>query len=74
MIAIMKTNNPVSLSYAQSVLKDRKIESFIMDTHQSIFTGALGLVYQRLMVIEEDYIQAYDLLADAGLEEELCRS
>ncbi len=74
MIAIMKTNNPVNLSFAQSVLKDSDIGSFIMDTHQSIFVGALGLVYQRLMVVEEDFIEAFDILADAGLEDELCRN
>ncbi|MEE9272814.1 MAG: DUF2007 domain-containing protein [Robiginitomaculum sp.] len=73
MKVIIKTNNPVTLSYARSVLKDVDIDSFIMDTHQSILVGALGIVLQRIMVIDEDYVEARRVLIDAGLKGELWR-
>jgi len=72
MIAIIKTNNPVTLSYAQSVLNDHDIGWFIADTHASIIEGSIGAIPRRLMVLEEDIADAKDVLAKAGLEEEFC--
>ena len=73
MIAIIKTNNSVTLSYAQSVLNDHDIASFIADTHASIIEGSIGAIPRRLMVIDEDVFQAKQVLAAAGLEDEFCR-
>ncbi len=73
MIAIIKTNNPVTLSYAQSVLNDNDIGSFVADTHASIIEGSIGAIPRRLMVIEEDVADARNILTKAGLEEEFCR-
>jgi len=74
MIAIIKTNNPVTLSYAQSVLNDHEIGSFIADEHtNSVLVGAVGAIPRRLMVIEEDVVKAREILAKVGLEEEFCR-
>lgn len=73
MIAIIKTNNTVTLSYAQSVLNDHDIGSFIADTHASILDGSIGAIPRRLMVLGEDVIEAKEILAKAGLEEEFCR-
>jgi len=72
MIAIIKTNNPVTLSYAQSVLNDHDIGSFIADTHASILDGSVGAIPRRLMVVDEDLAAAREALAKAGIEEELC--
>ena len=73
MIAIIKTNNPVTLSYAQSVLNDHDIGSFIADTHASVIEGSIGAIPRRLMVIDEDVVVAREVLAAVGLEEEFCR-
>ncbi len=73
MIAIIKTNNPVTLSYAQSVLNDHDIGSFIADTHASVIEGSIGAIPRRLMVIDEDLAEARKVLTAAGLEEEFCR-
>ena len=72
MIAIIKTNNPVTLSYAQSVLNDHDIGSFIADTHASILDGSVGAIPRRLMVVDEDLAAAREVLEKAGIEEELC--
>ena len=73
MKAIIKTNNPVTLSYAQSVLNDHDIGSFIADGHSGSALGFIGLITSRLMVIDEDVAEAREVLATAGLEDELCR-
>ena len=73
MIAIIKTNNPVTLSYAQSVLNDNEIGCFIADTHSGNALGFIGVITGRLMVLPEDVAEAREVLAAAGLEEEFCR-
>ncbi len=73
MIAIIKTNNPVTLSYAQSVLNDHDIGSFVADSHANSVMGFIGSLARRLMVIEEDVAEAREVLAKAGLEEDFCR-
>ena len=74
MIAIIKTNNPVTISYAQSVLNDNDIGWFVADTHASIIEGSIGAIPRRVMVLDEDVIDAKEVLAAAGLEEEFCRT
>ncbi|MCF6275697.1 MAG: DUF2007 domain-containing protein [Robiginitomaculum sp.] len=72
MIAIIKTNNTVTISYAQSVLNDHDIGWFVADTHASIIEGSIGAIPRRLMVLDEDVIDAKKVLAEAGLEDEFC--
>lgn len=71
MIAIIKTNNPVTLSFAQAVLRDCDIEFFVADTHVSILEGSIGAIPRRLMVLGDDEGDAREALAGAGLEKEL---
>ena len=71
MKAIIKTNNPVTLSFAQSVLKGSGIESFILDSHISVMEGSIGAFLKRLMVVDEDEAAARRALALSGLEAEL---
>jgi len=63
--------NPVTLSYAQSLLNDADIKSFLLDTHSSILDGSTITVRKRLMVIDEDEDEARAILQDAGLGDEL---
>lgn len=71
MIAIIKTNNPVTLNFAEAVLKDAQIEFFVADTHASILDGSVGAIPRRLLVLEDDEQEARTALAAAGLEKEL---
>jgi hypothetical protein len=70
-IEIMRTNNPVSLSYAQSLLKDRGIHSMIADQGMSILEGSIGILQRRLLVESERADEARTVLRDAGLGDEL---
>ena len=69
MIEILKTNNPVTLSFAQSCLKDSGIEAIVMDNHMSILEGSLGVIPRRIMVPDGQIHRARRVLQDAGLGE-----
>ena len=63
--------DPVTLSFAQAVLKDAEIESFLFDMNCSVLDGSTILVRRRLMIIDEDESDARELLKAAGLGKEL---
>ncbi|HWC62833.1 MAG TPA: DUF2007 domain-containing protein [Rhizomicrobium sp.] len=62
---VLKSNNPVLLSYATDVLSQAGIESVIFDTHASIMDGSMAMVPRRLMVLDDDYAKAEKLLRAA---------
>jgi hypothetical protein len=66
---VLKTNNPVQLSYAEALLKDAGIQSFRLDEQASSTDGSLGILPRRLMVADEDLARAEGLLKD-GLADE----
>jgi hypothetical protein len=71
MIELLRTNNLIALSYAQSVLAEAGIPSFLLDAHMSTIEGSLGVLPRRLMVSKEHADKAKSLLRSAGLEQEL---
>lgn len=71
MIEIMRTNDAVGLSFAESLLKDQKIRYLIADQSMSILEGSIGLLPRRLLVESDRVEEARRLLTDAGLGEEL---
>ncbi|CAN7221253.1 DUF2007 domain-containing protein [Rhizobium sp. LjRoot98] len=68
---LIRTNDAVVLSFAQSLMKDAGIGCFIADQGMSILEGSLGLLPRRLLVDEDDEQEARQVLIDAGLEAEL---
>jgi hypothetical protein len=59
---VLKSVNPVVLSYAADVLNQAGIESVVFDTHASIMDGSMAMVPRRLMVLDEDHARADALL------------
>ncbi|HVZ69446.1 MAG TPA: DUF2007 domain-containing protein [Rhizomicrobium sp.] len=62
---VLKSNNPVDLSYAEAVLKDAGIHSVVFDDHMSVMDGSMVILPRRLMVADEDAGAAEALLRDA---------
>ena len=62
---VLKSVNPVVLSYAADVLTQAGIESVVFDTHASIMDGSMAMVPRRLMVLDEDFSKADTLLRQA---------
>ena len=68
MIEIMRSNNFVELSLAQSLLSEAGIVHFLADQNMSIMEGSLGVLPRRLLVADADHFTAAAILRDNGLE------
>ena len=68
---LIRTNDAVLLSFAESLMKDAGIACLIADQNMSIFEGSLGLLPRRFLVAEDEADKARRILVDAGLEAEL---
>jgi hypothetical protein len=64
MRAILKTNNPVQLNFAEAFLKDAGITTYVFDAQMSMTEGSVGVLPRRLMVADDDFAQAQRLLRD----------
>jgi hypothetical protein len=62
---LLRTNDPVRLSWLQALLKDSGIDSLVLDHHTSLVEGSIGAIPRRLVVAERDYRRACALLAAA---------
>jgi len=60
---LLRTNDPVRLSWLQALLRDAGIESLVLDHHTSLVEGSIGAIPRRLMVGERDYRRACGLVA-----------
>lgn len=68
---LMRTNNVVALSLAQTLLKDADIGFLLADENMSILEGSIGLLPKRLLVDSDEITRARRLMSDAGLGDEL---
>ena len=66
MRAIIRSNNPVRLSFLVALLADAGIETTLLDEHASIADGSIGAIPRRLAVANEDYERACRVLREAG--------
>jgi hypothetical protein len=67
---LLRTNDPVRLSFLEALLRDSGIDSLVLDHHTSLVEGSIGAIPRRLMVAERDYRRARLVLAAAGEEAE----
>ena len=63
---LLRTNDPVLLSWLDVLLRDAGIESVVFDTHTSILEGSANAIPRRLMVTDDDLKAARELLVEAG--------
>ena len=68
---LIRTNDPVLLSFAESLMKDAGIHCLVADQAMSILEGSLGMLPRRFLVEDERAEQARRILIDAGLGNEL---
>lgn len=61
---VLKSNNPVELSYAEALLRDAGIAAQLFDGHMSIMDGSVGILPRRLMVGDDDVERARAILKD----------
>jgi len=63
---LLRTNDPVLLSFATALLADQRIEAVVLDGHTSVLEGSIGAIQRRLMVRDEDLARARRLLKERG--------
>jgi hypothetical protein len=64
---LLLSNDAVMMSFAQAVLREEGIESFVADQHMSVVEGSIGAFPRRLLVGNNVLTQARRLLDEAGL-------
>jgi hypothetical protein len=65
---LVRSNDPVRLSWLQALLREAGIDSLMLDYHTSLVEGSIGAIPRRVMVPERDYARARALLAAAEEE------
>jgi hypothetical protein len=65
---LLRTNDVVHLSWIKSVFDEANISIFVMDEQMSVLEGSANAIPRRVMVREEDYVQAMKILEDAQSE------
>jgi hypothetical protein len=65
---VLRSNDPVRLSWLVALLADAGIAAVLFDTHTSIVEGSIGVLPRRLMVEDDDHERALRVLRDAGEE------
>ncbi len=63
---LIRSNDPVLLSYLMSVLEEENIEAILLDEHTSVLEGSIGAIQRRVMVLAEDLARAKQILVDIG--------
>ena len=71
MIELLRTNDAVVLSFVQSLLRDAGIECLLADENMSVLDGSIGILPRRILVPSDDAEEATQLLADAGIGNEI---
>lgn len=68
---LLRSNNIITLSFVQSLMRDAGIESIWTDRNTSTLEGSIGAIPQRILVESDKLSLARRIIVDAGLENEL---
>jgi len=73
MLELVRTNDPVTISFIEALLRDAGIAHFVADQNMSIAEGSIGILAKRIMVDGERLEEAQKILVDAGIADEIRR-
>ncbi|MCW8915009.1 MAG: DUF2007 domain-containing protein [Magnetovibrio sp.] len=65
MFELVRTNDPVLISWLLAHLKGAGIEVLVLDEHMSIMDGSIQAIPRRIMIDESDKVAAQAILAEA---------
>jgi hypothetical protein len=68
---IIRSNDPVLLSFVRATLRDEGVECLVLDGNMSVLEGSLGILATRVLVPEADAARARRALVESGLSHEL---
>lgn len=70
MLELLRTTDPVLISFVDALLKDGGVPHMVADSHMSILDGSIGVLPRRILVEESWIEQARRILRDADLGHE----
>ncbi len=71
MVEIVRTNNLVTITAIEALLKSADIHVMVADGYISALEGSIGAFQRRMLVLDEDEQAARSLIAEAGMGDEL---
>ena len=71
---LLRTSDPVLVSFVEALLKDARIDYHVADLNTSAVEGSIAIFPRRMLVTESQEGEARSLLADAGLGGELTQA
>ena len=71
---LLRSNDPVLLSYVSSLLAEADIEYMVADTNMSVLEGSIGVLPRRILVKAERIANARNILNEAGIGHVICES
>jgi hypothetical protein len=70
---LVRTNDAVLISAIEALLKGARIEHMVVDQNISILEGSIGIFPRRVLVGDDQFDAARQLLEDAGFANEIRR-
>ncbi|NSY37959.1 DUF2007 domain-containing protein [Leisingera sp. ANG59] len=61
---LLRSTDPTIMAFASALLEGEDIDCFQMDVNMSILEGGIGIFPRRLMVHEDDYDAAVNVMRD----------
>jgi putative signal transducing protein len=71
MVELLRSNDPVVLSFADAVLRDADVPHQVVDQDLGRIEGSIGAIQARVLVAEDRVEDARRVLTDAGLADQL---
>lgn len=65
---LIRSNDPVLLSYVDALLKEANIAHEMADLHMSIMDGSIGALPRRVLVGDGDFEAAREVMRAADIE------
>ena len=64
---LLRSNDPVLLSYVSALLQEAGIGFMVADSNMSVMEGSIGVLPRRVLVEDEGIGQARRILSEAGI-------
>ncbi len=71
MLELLRSNDPVLISFAEALLKEAGIAYQVADQNMSVMEGTIGILPRRILVDRDRHEEARNIVTNAGLAQEL---
>ncbi len=62
---LLRTNDMIRLSWLSALLRDAGIDAIVLDGHASVVEGSVNAIQRRIMVFDDHWQEARQVLEDA---------